>query len=46
MPPPAEIANPDRYTNPKARKDARLRFGLPNDTVLFVFGFDINSTMS
>jgi hypothetical protein len=46
MPPPAEIENPDQYTHSQARKDARLRFGLPNDTVLFVFGFDINSTMS
>jgi hypothetical protein len=46
MPPPAEIENPDRYINPKARRDARKRFGLPNDKVLFVFGFDLNSTMS
>jgi len=46
VPPPAEIENPDRYINPKARRDARKRFGLPNDKVLFVFGFDLNSTMS
>jgi hypothetical protein len=46
MPPPAEIENPDHYTDPKARRSARERFGLPKDKVLFVFGFDLNSTMS
>jgi len=46
MPPPAEIENPDRYTDPPARRDARKRFGLPTGKVLFVFGFDLNSTMS
>jgi len=46
MPPPAEIENPDRYTDPKARREARQRFGLPKGKVLFVFGFDLNSTMS
>lgn len=46
MPPPAPIDHPDAYTNPKARREARQRFGLPDDNVLFVFGFDLNSTMS
>lgn len=45
MPPPAEIENHDHYTDPRARTDARQRFGLPTGKVLFVFGFDLNSTI-
>ncbi len=46
MPPPAEIENPARHTGPNARRKTRERFGLPMGKVLFVFGFDLNSTIS
>ena len=36
------LAIPD----PKARRETRERFGLPMGKVLFVFGFDLNSTIS
>jgi hypothetical protein len=45
MPPPAEIESTDQYTDPRFRRDARQRFGLPMGKVLFVFGFDLNSTI-
>lgn len=40
----AEIAEPDRYCTPEARRAARSRHGLPADVVLFGYGFDLNST--
>jgi glycosyltransferase involved in cell wall biosynthesis len=46
MPPPAEIHDPARYGNPLSRRSARENFGLPQDRVLFVFGFDLNSTLT
>lgn len=46
MPPPAEIHDPARYDNPLSRRSAREHFGLPQDRVLFVFGFDLNSTLT
>ena len=44
IPMAAEINEPDRYCNPAARVATRLRHGLPAETVLFGYGFDLNST--
>ncbi|MCP9931023.1 glycosyltransferase [Cyanobium sp. AMD-g] len=46
MPAPAEIQDLERFANPKSRLESRHRFSLPAGQVLFVFGFDLNSTIS
>lgn len=45
MPAPAELEDPDQYTDAKRREATRRSFGLPLEDVLFVFSFDLNSTM-
>ena len=40
----AEITDPDRFCNPAARIATRQRHGLPAETVLLGYGFDLNST--
>ena len=40
----AEIADHYRFCNPAARIATRLRHGLSAETVLFGYGFDLNST--
>ncbi len=44
MPMAAEIADPDCFCNPAARIATCLRHGLPAETELFGYGFDLNST--
>jgi glycosyltransferase involved in cell wall biosynthesis len=44
MPMAAEITDPDRFRNAAARIATRKRHGLPPETVLFGYGFDLNST--
>ena len=44
MPMAAEITDPDRFCNPAARTATRQRYGLSAETVLFGYGFDLNST--
>ena len=44
MPMAAEITDPDRFCNAAARIATRQRHGLPAETVLFGYGFDLNST--
>ena len=40
----AEISDPDRFCNAAHRNATRQRYGLPTETVLFGYGFDLNST--
>jgi glycosyltransferase involved in cell wall biosynthesis len=44
MPMAAEITQPERFTAPAMRGDARRLHGLPSDAVIFAYGFDLNST--
>ena len=44
MPMAAEVPDPDRFCCPSARQAARARHGLPQEAVLFGYGFDLNST--
>ena len=44
MPMAAEVPDPDRFCGPSARQAARVRHGLPQEAVLFGYGFDLNST--
>ena len=44
MPMAAEVPDPDRFCSPSARQAARARHGLPQEAVLFGYGFDLNST--
>ena len=44
MPMAAEITDPYRFCNATARIATRHRYGLPVQTVLFGYGFDLNST--
>ncbi len=44
MPMAAEITDPDRFCNSASRISTRQRHGLPVETVLFGYGFDLNST--
>jgi len=44
MPMAAEVPDPDRFCGPSARRAARVRHGLPQEAVLFGYGFDLNST--
>jgi hypothetical protein len=44
MPMAAEVPEPDRFCSPSARQAARARHGLPQEAVLFGYGFDLNST--
>jgi glycosyltransferase involved in cell wall biosynthesis len=44
MPMAAEIEAPERFCSAAARAAARASHGLPNDAVLFGYGFDLNST--
>ena len=44
MPMAAEITDPDRFCNSATRDATRQRHGLPAETVLFGYGFDLNST--
>ena len=44
MPMAVEITNPDRFCSAVARVSTRQRHGLPAETVLFGYGFDLNST--
>jgi len=44
MPMAAEIPEPDRFCTPSARQKTRDHLGLPNDAVVFVYSFDLNST--
>ena len=44
MPMAAEIADPDRFCRASSRAVTRSRFGIPTETVLFGYGFDLNST--
>ena len=39
-----EITDPDRFCRAEARMATRQRHGLPAETVLFGYGFDLNST--
>ena len=40
----AQITGPDRFCSASARSATRQRHGLPAETVLFGYGFDLNST--
>jgi glycosyltransferase involved in cell wall biosynthesis len=40
----AEVPDPERFCSPSARQAARARHGLPQEAVLFGYGFDLNST--
>jgi len=44
MPMAAEVPDPDRFCCPSARQAARARRGLPQEAVIFGYGFDLNST--
>ena len=44
MPMAAQIMEPDRFCSPESRVATRQRYGLPSETVLFGFSFDLNST--
>jgi len=44
MPMAAEVPDPDRFCCPSARQSARARHGLPQEAVLFGYGFDLNSS--
>lgn len=44
MPMAAGIDNPDNYCNDNARNATRLEHRLPLDSIIFVYGFDFNST--
>ncbi len=44
MPMAAEITDPDRFCNSATRRATRQRHGLPAESVLFGYGFDLNST--
>ena len=44
MPMAAEITDPDRFCNEAVRSATRERFGIRDGTVLFGYGFDLNST--
>ena len=44
LPTAAEVPDPDRFCCPSARQAARARYGLPQEAVLFGYGFDLNST--
>ena len=44
MPMAAEITNPERFCNTKIRSATRKKFGISSETVLFGYGFDLNST--
>ena len=44
MPMAAEITDPDLFCNAAARLATRQRHGLPANTVLFGYGFDLNAT--
>ena len=40
----AQINNFQHLTNPQQRRNVRKKYGLPNDSIVFVFAFDFNST--
>ena len=44
MPLAAEIANPQGFCNAAAKAATRRHYGLPTNSVLFGYGFDLNST--
>ena len=44
MPMAVDISDPDRFSTPASRQNARARHRLPQDAVLFGYGFDLNST--
>ena len=44
MPLAAEITDPERFCNTKIRSATRKKFGISSETVLFGYGFDLNST--
>jgi hypothetical protein len=44
MPMAAEVPDPDRFCDPSARQAVRALHGLPQEAVLFGYGFDLNST--
>ncbi len=44
MPMAAEITEPDRFCNAANRAATRKRLGISTETVLFGYGFDLNST--
>ncbi|MFM7087021.1 MAG: glycosyltransferase [Cyanobium sp.] len=44
MPMAAEIPQPQRYSNPGARRRSRAQHGLPQEAVLVLVCFDLNST--
>jgi hypothetical protein len=44
MPMAAEVPDPDRFCCPSARQSTRAHHGLPQEAVLFGYGFDLNST--
>ena len=44
MPMAAQILDPERYSNAKSREATRRHYGLPLGSVLFGYGFDLNST--
>jgi hypothetical protein len=46
MPMAAEVPDPDRFCNPNSRLKTRHQHGLPEQAVLFGYGFDLNSTAS
>ena len=44
MPMAAEISDADRFCSLASRQATRDQLGLPNDAVVFVYSFDLNST--
>ena len=44
MPMAAEISEPQRFYHPRERFRTRERYGLRTSSVLFGYGFDLNST--
>ena len=44
MPMAVEISDAEQYCSPSTRQATRAHLGLPNDAVVFVYSFDLNST--
>ena len=45
MPFPAEIRKRENFFVEHRRNDVRIRYGIPVDKIVFVFGFDVNSRL-